>query len=41
MSAILLAFAALALREWCLNRAQKRGETKQETKTEASTLLAK
>ena len=37
MSAILLAFAALVLREWCLNRGQKQNATK----TEASTLLAK
>ena len=37
MSAILLAFAALVLREWCLNRGQKQDATK----TEASTLLAK
>ena len=37
MSVILLGFAALALREWCLNRAQKRDGGR----TEASTLLAK
>ena len=34
MCAILLVFVALAMREWCLNRAQKRGMT------EASSLLA-
>ena len=47
MSVILLGFAALALREWCLNRAQKRdgagggANQRDGARTEVSTLLAK